>query len=180
MKDEILIDQYLRGNEEAFEMLMARYEKRIFSYVNSMVNNTDDARDITQKTFIKAFRKVSRLKDKARFRNWLYKIAVNQTRDFFRNRWDEAPVEEHDIPSENPSPERSAINRDLLLKARRCIVSLPLRQREVLILKVFHGMTFPEIAELLGGKPETMRANFHFGMKTLRSRLREGGVGYEM
>jgi len=179
MKDEILIDQYLRGNEEAFEMLMTRYEKRIFSYVNFMVSNPEDARDITQKTFIKAFRKVGELKDKAQFRNWLYKIAVNQTRDFFRNLWDTTPVDEHDFPVENPSQERSVINRDLLLKAKKGIAGLPLKQREVVILKVFHGMTFPEIAELLGGKPETMRANFHFGIKTLRERLRKGGVYYE-
>ncbi len=176
MKDETLIEQFLLGSEDAFELLMQRYEKRIFSYVNAMVNNTEDAKDITQRTFIMTFRKIRNLKEKSQFKNWLYKIAINQTRDFLRTRREEPDIEHLDIPTPSPLQEEHVITRDLIMRAKRLINSLPLKQREVLVLRIFHEMSFQEIAGITGGRPETLRANFHFGMKSLRKMLQEGGL----
>lgn len=176
MKDETLIEQFLLGSEDAFEFLMQRYEKRIFSFVNAMVNNIEDAKDITQRTFIMTFRKIRNLKEKGQFKNWLYKIALNQTRDFLRTRREETDIDPLDTPNTSPLQEELLISSDLINKAKSLINSLPDKQREVLVLRIFHEMSFQEIAGLTGTKPETLRANFHFGMKSLRKMLREGGL----
>jgi len=180
MRDEDLVEEFLSGSEDAFDMLMSKYEKPVYLMVRAMTRDVEEARDITQRAFIKAFRGIKGLRERSRFKNWLYRIAVNLTRDHIRTRKDEADIDSLVVTDGRSSPEKELIDRDIIEKTKGFIGNLPPRQREVVILRIFRGMTFVEMSRILDVQPESLRANFHFGIKSLREYLRKGGIDHEM
>ena len=175
MDDQDLIAAFLKGDEGAFEGLMVRYERRVFYLVKAMVRDAEEARDITQDTFIKAFRGLRRLRKRDRFRPWLFRIAVNGAWDHLRARRDNESLDSS-VESDLPSQETRSIQEDLKEKIRAEMDHLPPRQKEVFILRLFQDMDYKEIAQVLKIDSRTARAHFHFALKRLRVELRKRGV----
>ena len=178
-EDQDLVAAFIRGENEAFEVLMSKYQRPLFYLVRSMVRDTEEARDITQDAFIKAFNNLRKLKKRDHFKSWLFKIAVNRVRDHFRSMREK---EEFDtsMKSDLPSQEARYIQKDLKEKIKEDVYNLPLRQKEVFTLRVFRDMDFKEIAQLLDIQSETARAHFHFAVNRLREQLRKRGVTNEL
>ena len=175
MTDEELVTAFLRGKESAFEGLMAKYQRSLFYMVRGIVFDVEEARDITQKAFIKAFSSLKLLKNRSQFRGWLYKIAANQARDYLKTRKENLEYESWMDPDCRIGPEPDLIRKDLKKQIREAIRCLPPRQHQVLNLRIISDLSFREISELPEIKQETARSNFHFAMKGLRELLKKRG-----
>lgn len=178
MKDRELIEDFLKGDRDAFNTLMSRYQRMVFYTVKSAVLNTEDAKDITQQAFIKAFQNLRTLKKKDQFKSWLMTVAMNCAKDHLRKKCYVGELMEG-VADGGPSVEGLTISRDTLNRVMAAMRSLPTRQRMIIGMRLFREMDFAEIGEILKIKSATVRSNFHFGMKNLRINMEKEGIYHE-
>ncbi len=176
-RDEDLISDYLDGNETAFDTLMRRYQEDVFSLVRSVVLDQEDARDVTQKTFIKAFNNLERLRKRESFRAWLFRIAINMSRDHLRSRRQHLELKPWMKADMDNGPEKKLLAREIGQWVKRAIMNLPPRQQMVVSLRLIKGMSFKDISDHLHIREQTARTNFFFGIKGVRNFLSQKGLG---
>jgi RNA polymerase sigma-70 factor (ECF subfamily) len=173
-RDRELVAACQRGEREAFDELMERYQRDIYRLCFRYVGNPEDAGDMAQETFIRAYKAIGRFRGQSAFSTWLYRIAVNACLNFRSARRPAAA----ELPAELPDRGESTLVRleeeERSREVRRAVSELPDRQRATLILKVFHELTHQEVAEILGSSVGTVKANLFHALANLRKRL---GVG---
>ncbi len=157
-----------RGEREAFDLLVARYQRPIYKLCFRYVNNHEDANDLAQESFLKAWRGISRFRGDSAFSTWLYRIAVNTCLNVRSGRKPE--VHELDERLVDPRPLALAeVERDSeASRVRDAVSRLPEKQRATLILKVFHDLTHEEVAGILGSSVGTVKANLFHALANLR------------
>jgi RNA polymerase sigma-70 factor (ECF subfamily) len=178
--DEELVARSRGGDVESFNQLVLRWERPIYALAYRVIGREDDARDVCQEAFLRAFRALPGFKGQAKFSSWLYRITLNLCRDWIR-RHRRAPVAQ--MP-EGTDPlemagERGAVETIEDLAARReltavveaAMAHLPEEQRTAIILKEYHGMTFQEIADLQGCPLSTVKTRLYQGLSVLRRAL---------
>jgi RNA polymerase sigma-70 factor (ECF subfamily) len=182
--DEELVEACQAGESSAFDLLMARWEDKIRGAAYRFLGSEDEARDVAQETFLKAYRALPGFKQEARFSSWLYQIAVNLSRDRLRRRKGRAhlsleALEEAGAVVAARAPEGLdlVLQLDLRRAVRRAIGALSEEQREVVILKEYQGLTFLEIAQTLGLPISTVKTRLYRGLGQLRLHLEGAGVG---
>ena len=185
--DEQLVDACLSGEIAAFDILVDRWQRKIRGAVYRVVRSEEEAQDICQEAFLKAFRGLNSFKREARFSSWLYQIAINLSRDRLRRRKTRNWVSLDDLDEASPagSPRAPAEGGERwveVLEVRERVASavaaLPEEQREAVILKEYQGLTFPEIAEIQGVPISTVKTRLYRGLSVLRERLvRQGHEG---
>jgi RNA polymerase sigma-70 factor (ECF subfamily) len=176
--DSKLIGAYFKGDKEALEVLISRYLKQVYNFVYRYLDNTRDAEDITQETFVKAWRNLKKFKCDKSFKTWIFKIAHNACLDFFRKRktvpFSDFENEEGDNAlSENltdlaPLPEEIFDQENLVEEALAAMEKLPAKTRTVLFLHYNDQFTFQEIADLLGEPLDTVKSRHRRGLIVLR------------
>jgi RNA polymerase sigma-70 factor, ECF subfamily len=182
--DEDLVGAFQSGDIAAFDVLVGRWDRKIQGVVFRLVGSHEEARDISQETFLKAYRALGTFKKEARFSSWLYQIAVNATRDRMRRRRrrNDLSLEDVDESAESALRDGSPSAFDLLefgdlsRLVAAAMADLPDEQREVVILKEYQGLTFPEIAETLAVPLSTVKTRLYRGLGQLRLRLERQGV----
>lgn len=182
--DEELVARSKTGDTESFNQLVRRWERPIFALAYRTLGREEDARDVTQETFLRAFRALSGFKGDAKFSSWLYRIALNLCRDWIRKerRTPLAAVPEG-VEVEQLAAERREVAsvEDLAARAELSGVvatamgHLPAEQRTAIILKEYHGLTFQEIADLLNCPLSTVKTRVYQGLGLLRRHLAEQG-----
>jgi RNA polymerase sigma-70 factor, ECF subfamily len=182
--DEQLVEAVQGGEIAAFDDLVDRWQRKIQGAIYRIIGREEDARDICQETFLKAFRAIGSFKREARFSSWLYQIAINLCRDRLRRRKGRLVVgleeidELEDLPRVGRAP--TALDmveaNDLSRKVAAAISCLPEEQREVIVLKEYQGLTFPEIAETLRIPTSTVKTRLYRGLGLLRTHLERQGV----
>jgi RNA polymerase sigma-70 factor, ECF subfamily len=183
-EDEALVAAFLVGDDEAFGELVRRHEPLVLRIVRRWAASTDDALDLAQRTFLKAFEAARRTLRRASarerhgfvFRAWLVRIAVNvgknHRRDVSRAR--KAPLEALGAAEAAPPVAPAALQRDEEARRMRAAVAgLPRRQREVLTLRIDAELPFAEIADVLGTTENAAKVTFHHAVKRLREHLEE-------
>lgn len=158
-----------------FVDLLGRYEQEIHRYAFRMTGNPEDAADVLQDTFLKAFRAFSRLPVDANHRAWLYRIAHRQALNLFRSqkvRKTEPLDDAFTIDDSNGHPDDLARTRDLVQALRQMIRGLTPRQRSALLLKKYEGLPYADVADILGCSEENARAHVYQAMKKIRNGLR--------
>ncbi len=174
--DFTLIEQFVDGEERAFEQLVTRHQKVVYYMALRIVGNHDDAADITQQAFMKAFQEIRKFKRQASFRTWLCKIAVNLSLNHLkRSRVAERYARSDEEPDQGDAPLETLLKRERDRRVRRAIGELPERQRLTLILRCYHLMSHKEIGQILGITENNSRANYFHALKNLKARLIEGG-----
>jgi RNA polymerase sigma-70 factor, ECF subfamily len=163
--DRKVIERVLKGDTEAFNLLVRRWEKPIYNFIVRMIGDRDEARDICQDCFMKAYRELPTLKDRDRFSAWLYRIAHNCCLSKLRKSYGKTWVE---LDPDAASPHVPAENRLAIQKALR---QLPEDQREVVILKVFQSLKFDEIALIQDAPVSTVKSRLYMAFEKLRSIL---------
>jgi RNA polymerase sigma-70 factor, ECF subfamily len=183
--DEELVTQSQGGDLDSFNQLVLRWERPIYALAYRVIGREEDARDVAQETFLRAFRALKGFKGQAKFSSWLYRITLNLCRDWIR-REKRTPVaqppEGIDIielagegtPSE--SIEELVGRRQLGRAVSKAMALLPEEQRTAIILKEYHGLTFQEIAELLDCPLSTVKTRLYQGLSVVRKQLQEAGV----
>src|SRR5256885_3282202 len=180
LDDEELVAKSIGGDADSFNELILRWERPIYALAYRTIGREEDARDVCQETFLRAFRAVKGFRGQAKFSSWLYRIALNLCRDWVRRERRtpvvQAPegVDLMDLaaarePSE--SIEDLVARKDLARTVERAMALLPEEQRTAIILKEYHGLTFQEIAELVGCPLSTVKTRLYQGLTVLRREL---------
>jgi RNA polymerase sigma-70 factor (ECF subfamily) len=181
--DEELVAACLRGEEPAFDVLVGRWDRKIRGAIYRIVGSEEEARDLCQEAFIKAYRHLGSFKQEARFSSWLYQIALNLCRDRLRRRklratvsLDELDEGGHSMVEAGPSPFDVLEGRDLRRRVAAAVAALPDEQREVIVLKEYQGLTFLEVATVLDVPISTVKTRLYRGLVLLRGRLEREGI----
>ncbi|MBU4445277.1 sigma-70 family RNA polymerase sigma factor [bacterium] len=199
MNDEFLIREFNSGNISAFNTLVWRWEKPVFNFILRYIGDKDQAKDVMQRCFIRAFKSLGKLKNHARFSTWLYQIAFNLCRDELKKRkyltYSISEVRDYDdsdkkgnkvvIVDQSQDPTRHVYREDLAKLLQKALMSIPEEQRVVIIMKQYHGLKFTEIAEILKTPLNTIKSRMYYGLEALQKVLNKWGVdredlGYEM
>jgi RNA polymerase sigma-70 factor (ECF subfamily) len=182
--DDELVARSMGGDAESFNQLILRWERPIYALAYRVIGREEDARDVCQETFLRAFRALPGFKGQAKFSSWLYRIALNLCRDWIR-RQRRAPVMQmpEGVDPGELVAERGPVETIEELVSRRQLSSvveeamalLPEEQRTAIILKEYHGLTFQEIADLQGCPLSTVKTRLYQGLSVLRRQLERNG-----
>ena len=163
--DGIIIERVLDGDTNSFNLLVWQWEKPIYNYILRLIGDRDEAMDLCQETFMKAFRELASLKDRDHFSAWLYRIAHNTC--FSRMRRDRGKIH---VPLQ-PESKTTTSSPEKRLAVERALQTLPEDQREVVILKVFNDLKFEEIAAIQNAPVSTVKSRLYMSFEKLRSIL---------
>ncbi len=183
--DEELVARAADGDTESFNELIRRWERRIYALAYRTIGREEDARDVCQEAFLRAYRALPGFRGQAKFSSWLYRITLNLCRDWARRERRtpvvQAPEDTNVLelaaanePSE--SVEDLVARRDLTRAVRQLMARLPEEQRTAIILKEYHGLTFQEIADLIGCPLSTVKTRVYQGLSVLRRELERHGM----
>ncbi len=180
--DAKLVEQFQQGDESVFNKLVVRYHDRTYRLAQRFVPNSEDALDITQDAFIRAYQGLSDFKRKSQFYSWLYRITVNLCIDFLRKNarreMTNYALESDDLPMMNIAdlnlrpPTQAVEDKELLAYLQRAIRQLAPKQREIFILRHWEGLSLKEIANTLGRSSGTVKAHLFHAHRNLRKLLR--------
>src|SRR5688500_13655488 len=179
--DEELVARATAGDLESFNQLVARWERPIYALAYRTLGREEDARDVAQEAFMRAYRGLRGFKGQAKFSSWLYRITLNLCRDWIR-RERRAPVvslpegtDPTDLADERAAPTESVedlvARREMSDAVARAMAELPEEQRAAILLKEYHGLTSQEIADTLGCPLSTVKTRLYQGLSVLRRRL---------
>jgi RNA polymerase sigma-70 factor (ECF subfamily) len=174
VEDRDLIEKSRRGDVDAFNVLVSRWEKRVFTYLVRNTGDREDALDLAQDTFLKAYRGLASLTDVERFPQWLFRIAHNEAMSMHRRGRlqvaDGEDLEQTDADSNGPA--RSLGNRmETTLMVEQALAGLPAEQRDAVTLKVYQGFKFDEIAEIVDCPVSTAKSRVYAGLEALKLKL---------
>jgi RNA polymerase sigma-70 factor (ECF subfamily) len=182
--DEELVDRSRSGDVESFNQLIIRWERPIYALAYRVIGREEEARDVCQEAFLRAFRALPGFKGQAKFSSWLYRITLNLCRDWIRRH---RRVQIQQMPEDTDpldlaaqmgpveSIEDLAARRELTVVVERAMALLPDEQRTAIILKEYHGLTFQEIADLQGCPLSTVKTRLYQGLTVLRRQLERNG-----
>jgi RNA polymerase sigma-70 factor (ECF subfamily) len=177
--DETLVARFRAGDDAAFEVLVRRYEASLRKLAFGYLRDRMLAEDVAQESLLLAYRRIDSLGNAEAFRSWLYRIAINRAHDYLRRvarkaelggEEGEARIGQLEAPGD--SVER-LVKRDLGRRLAGAVRELPEKYRRPLLLKEIEGMTYAEIAELLGWPMGTVQIRIHRARLRLRERARE-------
>jgi RNA polymerase sigma-70 factor (ECF subfamily) len=178
--DEDLVARSKTGDTDSFNQLVTRWERPIFALAYRTLGREEDARDVTQETFLRAFRAIGGFKGDAKFSSWLYRIALNLCRDWMRKdrrtpivAVPEGVELEHLAGERGPTEtvEDLAVRTELSAVVEKAMKKLPAEQRQAIVLKEYHGLTFQEVADLMKCPLSTVKTRVYQGLSTLRKEL---------
>lgn len=183
--DWAVVEKVQAGNVGAFDQLVEKYRQQIFSVIYNMTSNREDASDLTQETFIKAFQAIGRFRGKSSFFTWIYRIAVNTTMTFLKKRNRRRFISYENIDEEASSAEiverltasnrseQGALVSELQEKLNDALQKLSLKHRTVVILHEIEGLEHAEIAEITRTSTGTVRSRLHYAKQQLQSYLQD-------
>jgi RNA polymerase sigma-70 factor, ECF subfamily len=166
-----------RGEREAFDRLVERYQRDVYRLCYRFVNNHEDANDLAQEAFIKAYRALDRFRGDSAFSTWLYRIAVNTCLNFRSARKPRAEELPEALEDARPRADEGVLSDERSKRVRAAIQKLPEKQRATLILKTYHELSHEEVAGVLGSTVGTVKANLFHGLLNLKKILAGEGRG---
>lgn len=175
VEDREAVEACRRGEREAFDLLVARHQRDVYRLCYRFVNNHEDANDLAQEVFLKAWKAIPRFRGDSSFSTWLYRIAVNACLNFRAARKPPALELPEALPDPGPGAQARVESSDEARLVRAAVGRLPERQRATLILKVYHELTHEEVAGILGSTVGTVKANLFHALANLRRLVGEGG-----
>lgn len=185
-QEAAIVRQVIEGDTNAFEKLVREYEKNVYNIALRMVNNSEDASDMTQEAFIKAYNSLQNFRGDSKFSVWLYRIVSNVCLDFLRSKNrrptvslsvedDDGEETEIDVADESQSPElllERSLTRDAV---RRGLEALPPDYRQILLLREIQGLSYDEISSALDLEVGTVKSRIFRARKKLCAFLVEDG-----
>jgi RNA polymerase sigma-70 factor, ECF subfamily len=181
-----LVKRCQAGDTEAFDELVTRYRTRIFGMIYNMVHSEQDAWDLAQDSFLKAWKSIGRFRGQSSFYTWIYRIVINVTIDWLRKKqvrgaaeFDDAIQLTHIDPASKTVPKTEALphkamERDeIRVRIEKAIAQLSPEQRAVILIKEIDGMQYHEIAEAVGCSIGTVMSRLFYARKKLQSLLRD-------
>lgn len=187
MNNSRIIERARGGDDEAFRMIFDRYSRPIISFIYDMVGQRELAEELTQETFVRAYRSLGALRDDAKLSTWLFGIAKNVARESLRSRIRENHRVEIDddrvamITDSELTPDDQLLNKELSLVIQAALSALDEDKRMVFTLKVFQQRSYEEIANITGFSIPKLKTDLHRARAEMRRRISPYlGVGYEV
>lgn len=185
MQDELLIRRAQSGDEGAFEQLLLAHQKGVYNLCLRMAGNPDDALDLSQEAFIRAWRALGQYQFDAAFSTWLFRLTSNVCIDFLRRQKrqqhmsltvtdDDEPGEEFTVPDPAPGPEEQAVHNERRQAVARAMAALPEDYRAVMQLRAVEELSYEQIAEILDIKVGTVKSRLARARTQLRKILKDG------
>ncbi len=170
---ESIVDRAIGGDTEAFGQLYDIYADRVYRHIYYRTSNVDDARDLTQEVFTRAWQALPRYKrTKTPFLGWLFTISHNRIIDYYRTKKDHAYLDNEIImESQDSSPEKLIEAEFTQQEVRRAILKLPGDQQQVILMSFIEGFEYSEIAAALNKTEGNIRVILHRGLKKMREIL---------
>lgn len=178
--EDDLIQRAAAGSRQAFAALVSSHQARVFNFIRRLLGGADEAADLTQETFIRAFKALPRWRPEARFQTWLLQIARNAALDALRQRrrHTDEPLEDHaELVCPAPSPLRQLESARHLLLLERLLTGLPLEQREILLLREVEGLSYDELASTLKINAGTVKSRLARAREALLHGYRQAHGG---
>jgi RNA polymerase sigma-70 factor (ECF subfamily) len=178
--DPDLIRRWQGGDEDAFADLVRRWQAPVARFLARLAGRADLVPDLCQEVFLRVYLARARYREAGAFATWLYRIALNVGRDALRrHRRDPRPLAEADPPAAPGLAEAHCEQQELADAVTAALAELPAPLREVLVLRHYEGLSFEEIARLLGAPASTLKSRFAAALGRLRVRLQQLGWSHE-
>jgi RNA polymerase sigma-70 factor (ECF subfamily) len=179
--DDALVRQCLQGDAHAFDSLVLAYRARVHGLARLTLGSAEDAHDVTQETFVRAYEALPRYRPRGQFRVWLYTIAANLCRNRLKARrpavsW-EAPEMTESLIDPEPGPEAAALARERGLAVREAVAQMGARDRLMVVLYYQEDVSLEEIARIVGCRRGAAKVALHRARVRLRERLK--ALGFE-
>ena len=182
--DEELVNRFLEGDQDSFNLLMWRWEKPLYQFIYRVIGDQEEAQDLCQESFLRAYRSLKGFRQRAKFSSWLYKIAINLCHSWGRKRkrarivplsevaqYDRYSYREQGKGASSSPMEASLQRREKEVMVRQALACLTENQRLTIILKEYQGLKFREIAQLLRCPESTVKSRLYTGLVALSSIL---------
>lgn len=164
----------LETRDLAFEELVKQYQRMLYFHIRRIVIEHDDADDVLQNTFLKAWKYIGNFRGDAAIKTWLYRIATNEALSFLKNRKKRQTQSVEDLANDlqHSLEQERFIDGDVIqMKLQKAILALPERQRVVFNLKYFDELKYHEISEILGVSTGALKASYHHAVKKIEKAL---------
>ena len=179
LRDEEVMAMYQKGDVLAMDELLKRYKNPIFHFAYRFLGNRDEAQEIAQEVFLRIHIQKDRYKPMGKFSTWIFAIAHHLCVSVIRKRrrfvlWPRKKDQEDayvDFSSSDPSPDESTIQNDLQKTVKRCIDTLPFLQKEALVLREYHAMSYEDIAATMKRSINTVKSLVHRARMNLKQKL---------
>ena len=172
--DAMLVEACLRGDRNAFDTLVDRYEGPLYSAAYRITGSVDDAMDATQSAFVNAYEKLHTFDSSYRFFSWIYRIAVNQSLNLVGRRKNQTELED-DIAVADEGPADAFAAAEIRGQLKQALLELEPHYRTVIVLKHLEGFSYREIGELLDIPEKTVKSRLFTARQRLRAVLTERG-----
>ena len=186
LKLDVLLENAINGSFEAFDKIMVHYRERMYGVIHNMTLNHSDAADLTQETFVKAFRSISKFKRKSSFFTWLYRIGVNLTLTFLKRKRNRKffsfeqffgdslnEGQKGELASNEINSAKSTMLNELHEKLNEALSRLSDKHRTIVILYEIDGLSHKEISQIMKCTEGTVRSRLHYAKIQLQSMLSE-------
>lgn len=171
-EDFALVERLKQGEPGAIDEVVRTYQKPLYSFIVRMVENRETADDVFQETWVRVIRHVGSFRGDSRFTTWLFQIALNQCRNVMRKQSRRSFVDIEDVSqSLAVEPEVDADRILAATKVKKMLASLPVKMREVLILRYYHDKSEQEIAEIIDAPVGTVKSRIHRATSMLRDKM---------
>lgn len=186
VSEKKIIEKVLGGDANAFEELVLKYEKTVYNLALRMVGDRDDAFDMTQEAFIKAYGSLSSFRGDSKFSVWIYRITTNVCLDFLRSKSRKQQVSltvsddddedaQLDIPDPSSDPEQQLMQKMSMQSVEEGLKTLPDKQRQILVMRELGGMSYAEIGAALSLEEGTVKSRIFRARKRLCTFLLDSG-----
>lgn len=174
-EDAAVVRRCLAGEVNAYEILVTRHQKAVYNAVLRMVKDSDDAEDLTQTAFVKAYENLANYDSKYAFFSWLYRTALNESINFLERRKKQSRLTS-EITSDDPNPETAHGKKELGNQIQEAIIQLPIDYRVVIVMKHFVDFTYQEMSEILAIPEKTVKSRLFTARRKLSEILIECGI----
>ena len=171
--DNSIVERYLAGDMTAFDELMIRYERQIYRVCYRFVNNRDDAMDLAQEVFIKAFEHLANFRRESSMKTWLYRIAMNHCINHVKKNSREFVQITENVGSTRASIHSEMEEREKREQFRSLVKKLPPKQKAILEMRIHEQLSYEEIATMSGRSISTIKASVFFALEKLRKLVKE-------
>ena len=176
IEDKELLEQFRKPESKsyAFNLLMRKYQQRIYWHTRRIVIDHDDANDIVQNVFIKVWKSLDKFREDSQLYTWLYRIATNESISFLNSKKKRFFIPiidvEHEL-SNNLSSDGNFTGDKIMMKLQQAVLKLPTQQRIIFNMKYFDGLKYEEIAAILNLTTGALKASYHHAVKKIEKQL---------
>lgn len=174
MSDEELMMRIKNGDTIAADIIIKKYYDEIYGFISRKIGNNVEAQDVAQIVFIKLINNIDSYKEQGKFRNYLFKMAVNASNDYFRKISNHSSIDESSkLASTDKTPIEELEHTERVELIKYGLNSLPEYQRDVIIMKIYHDLKFNDISQIMKSNLSSTKSRYQQGIKKLKGILKE-------